>query len=425
MDIVILLVIVVLLIFRPVLIPYLGLAHLFVIGLASPAFIDKIKVVVGRTNIFPLDLLYVVAALFAIVYFVKIFFSGEFKKINCAETKGTGFWVLLFLLFFFGKFVNGMLDNLPKDTIVRLFAGNTQALYFFLPLVVYKNIKSLRRLMIFVVLVSLVFPLCQPLLIGAESTDFIMRGQGTFRLGHGDANILLALGAIALICWEYKKFLAFLPVSGIMMLAHRSGYIGIVISLLALSFLKGKKIKSLMLIAGVGVVVIGMLAALQAFTKVNILEQNLSRAEETFKATNTTMARVGVYTVAFEELQIRPFTGLTYSEYQEAVDNSGKSPRSFNMTHPHNFVLYSLMNAGLLGTGLLFMLIFKSLRMAYRLAKTSEYKSEGAYLFSAILFFIIFSAMNTTMETTGYILWYLCGTTFWYMNQYKALAYQR
>ena len=206
-----------------------------------------------------------------------------------------------------------------------------------------------------------------------------------------------------------------------MMLAHRSGYIAIFLSIMAVSFLKGKKTQTLALMIMSGILVIGMLGALQLFTNVNVLDKNLSRAGETFKATGTTVARANIITNVIEEVQNRPFTGLSYKELHDLNNNAEHSPRDFNITHPHNFIFTAIFQTGFIGTLILLILINRSMRTAYKLAKTDKFKTEGTYLFSSILFFIIFAAMNTTMGSLGNVLWFLCGLTFFIFNQYKKI----
>ena len=405
---------------KPRLIPYLALLYLFTVGLTSPEIIDKYSVHLGPIKVTFLDLLYTLATLYTLIYFIKNITNPQFNALHSTETKAMGVFVFLYVVFFFGKLVNGFFNQMPFDKLVRLYITDTPVVYFFLPLVIYQNIGQLKRLLHFAILLSLLFPLCQPLLIHSHLTQYIMKGQGTFRLGYGDANVLLALGAIALFSWEHnKKFLTFLPLAGIMMLAHRSAFLAIALAFMAVIFFKGKKIKNIALMGMAGLLMITMLAAIQSFSNINVLDKNLTRAGETFKATGTTTARLAIIEIAFEELQNRPLTGLDYKELQDLIFDSVSFPRAFNITHPHNFVLSSLFNTGIIGSLILFILIYRPLKAAYKLAQTKAFNIEGAYLYSSILFFIIFSTMNTTMGSVAYVLWFLCGVTFLLFNQYK------
>jgi len=405
---------------RPTLIAYLGLLYLFIDGLASRSFVNNLKVTLGNANIFALDLLYALSAIFALKFIIKIIVNKEFKINNTSETKLTSMFVVFFLALFFGKLINGFLDNLPLDSLLRMFMTDTQVIYFFLPLVIYKTNSQLKNLIVFTAILSLIFPLYQPFLINSEDTKVALKGQDTLRLGYGDGNILLGLGTAALLSWEYKKYLTFLPLSGILMLGHRSSFIAIAFSFMAISFFKGKKIQTFALMGLAGVLVIVGLTALQSFTNINMLDKLLSRVEQTFEPTKTTVVRAYVITTVIEELEKRPYTGLGYQELHEVINRADHSARDFNIYHPHNFVYSSLMNTGIIGTFLMFAILIRSLIAAYKLAHTEPFKTKGAFLFSSILFFLIFSLMNTTMTSVGYVVWFLCGTTFWFFNQFKA-----
>jgi len=192
------------------------------------------------------------------------------------------------------------------------------------------------------------------------------------------------------------------------------------LSFMAISFFKGKKIQTFALMGLAGILVIVGLTALQSFTNINMLDKLLSRVEQTFEPTKTTVVRAYVITTVIEELEKRPYTGLGYQELHEVINRSDHSPRDFNIYHPHNFVYSSLMNTGIIGTFLMFTILIRSLIVAYKLARTQVFKIQGTFLFSYILFFLVFSVMNTAMTSAGYVVWFLCGTTFWFFNQYKA-----
>ncbi len=243
---------------KPTLIPYLCLSYLFMTGVASREFVADFKLSLGHVNMFPLDFLYVSSFISFSVYTIKFLASPGFRSSNSKETNSITLLILAYLTFFIGKLLNGFFNNVPADSLVRLFITDTQIFYFFVPLLVYKDIKPLSRLLKFVVFISLLFPICQPFLINSDLTRTMLKSQGTFRLGFGDANVFLGIGAVALFCWDYKKYLAFLPLSGILMLAHRSAYISIIISLFVVSILRGKKFKTIMMMGIAGLFVILM-----------------------------------------------------------------------------------------------------------------------------------------------------------------------
>ena len=417
-EIILFFIFIVLVLLRPRVFPYFVLIYFFAQGILGAYYFQDVKVTFGHINVFPIDLMNLIATIYCLLYFVKLATNYEFNKQNCKATKSIALVYLGFILFLVPKFFMGYVDGLAFDSVIRAFISSTQILYFYIPLIIFNNIKQLKRLLYFTVILALIFPLCQPFLIHSEGTQYILKGQGTFRLGYGDANVLLAVGALALFSFEYKKYLTFLPLSGIMMLAHRSGYIAIVLAFLALSFLQGKKFKTMLIMGVSAVLMIGMLYAVQSFTNINILEKNIGRAEQTFENTGTTKARLGTIPIIFEEFLKRPFTGLGLKEANEMTKKSNDA-HFFNIMHTHNFILSSIVATGLIGTIFLFTLIIKSWRAAYKLARSSEFKAAGVFLFSYLVFFIVYSVMNTTLESSGYILWFTSGITFWLLNAYE------
>lgn len=412
------------LIAMPTIIPYLALIFLFAQGLAQ-TFVNNLSANVAGISIYPLDIGYAVAAVYVLIHFLKSIANQPYRKIQSSSTRVTVIFVILYLIYFLGKAVNGILDNVPFDALVRLTKINTQVIYFFLPLVIYKDSNQLRKLLYFAILLSLIFPLGQPFLIGSEATARILKGQGTFRLGYGDANNLLALGVLAFFCWERRRILAFLPLTGIFLLAHRSAFISIALALMLQAFLRGKKTKDLAMISLAGVLVIGLMVIISSFSHVDILGSSINRASETFKSTTTTNARAGVIFITIDELRKRPLTGMSYKEAYDLRDTastkrgqrqSQDEARAFNILHPHNFVLMSIMHHGLLGFTLLLILMFRALYYAYKLTRITSLNPQGSYLFGFLVFFMSFASMNTTLEEDGYVFWFICGITFWFVN---------
>ena len=400
----------------PRLIAYIALLYLFIQGWAFN-FVEGIQVQLAGVTVHPLDILYAASGILTLIYFFKIIVNTEFKLFNTSKTKNSTLIILLYIFFFIGKALNGYIDGVPLDAILRFTIGNTQVFYFFLPLILYKKINQFKNLLYFTIILSLIFPFGQPFLIHSELTQTILQGQGTLRLGYGDASILLALGGIAFFCWDQKRYLSSIPLAGIFMLAHRSAFLGIGLALMAQAYLKGKQLKTLLLIGLSGTFMIGLMVLVTTFTNIDILGKNLSRASETFQATGTSMSRYYVIFTALEELQKRPVSGLSYKEAYDLRKIQTRSARAFNILTPHNFVLNSIMKNGLFGSLILFLLILRSLKTAKSISRTPDYNATGAFLYSSMLFCIIFGLMNNTLEGVGYVFWFLCGTSFWFSNQ--------
>lgn len=402
--------------FMPLLIPYLLLGYMALNGLSSRDYIGQLKVVVGNINIYFLDLLYATMAILALFGLLRLVFSAGSRKVT-ASIQRTLILVLFYIIFFVIKFVEGYFEHVPLDTLIRLFSSDTQCIYLFLPLLFLDNKKQLKNLLLFVIAISLLFPIGQPFLFGSSDQLAIQQGQGTLRLGYGDANIFLAMGAFAFLVWEKRVWLSALPMAGIVMLTHRSAYIAVTTAIMMIFSLRKKKMKSILVIGLSGAVALAVLIVIQNTTNIPLIEKSMVRFSETFESTGTTKARIGVIPVAFSELSKRPVAGLTYREVNDLQRKERLDSNVFNILHPHNFFLSSIMKTGTIGTFLLMFLIARVLLFSYRLAKQEATSQVGVYLFACQIFFILFALMNTTFGSAGYVFWILSGITFWYTNQ--------
>jgi O-antigen ligase len=398
----------------PASIPYIILSYFFILCLGIPALISFMDIHIGSINVYPLDLMYALAFSAFFSYFVKIFAYQGFKQAISSQVKTTVFIIILYLLFFFAKLFEGFIAGIPIDSLVRKYLTDTSIMFFFIPLVIYKDIKQLKKLLKFLVVLALLFPFFQPFLIFSKGTQYILNGQGTFRLGFGEANIFLGFGALALFSWDFKKYLTFLPLAGILMLAHRSGYIAIVLAFLSLSFLKGKKIQNISMLLISAVFVLGLVAALESFTNIDILSKNINRVGETFEYTGTTKARVSAMSNVYDTAEQHPVTGISYAEYNKFTNS--RYAADFNVTHPHNFILTTIINGGIIGFILVFTLISRFMYHAYKMIKIDEFKLIGMFLFCATMYFVIYASMNTSMESSGYLFWFLGGCNAWLYN---------
>jgi O-antigen ligase len=109
-----------------------------------------------------------------------------------------------------------------------------------------------------------------------------------------------------------------------------------------------------------------------------------------------------------EEILPKLFSRSDYSNRR--VTGPGDMGDVFNILHPHNFLLRSLSNTGLMGTSVLFCIIYLVFRRCYALIRTrGDYHQIGIFLFCSIFFFLIFSLMNTNFFSEGYVFWILCG----------------
>lgn len=409
----------------PMLIPYLLLLYMALNGIASRQFINDLKLSIGSTNIFFPDLLYAAGLFLAFFGIFRLLFTGQLRY-YAPLTKAAVFLTVCYFFFFVVKIVIGYFEGVPIDSLIRRFAIDTQCIYMFLPLFYLKEEKTLKQILYFVLLVTLLFPLAQPFVYGSADQVALEEGQGgTLRLGFGNANLFLMLGVLAFFVWERKIWLSALPLAGIAMLAQRSAFVAISLCIMVLSLQKKKSVKFIALMGVVGALLISTLILIQSTTSVPVVSKAAERFSQTFEKTGTTMARVDVIPMAFAEYAKRPFVGFTYREIHALKHSQLNDAFSSNMLRPHNFVLSSLLRSGTIGTVLLFCVIGLVMMAAYRLIEQPNTREQGAYLFSTLLFFVVFGLMNTSFLSAGFVFWVLAGIALWYLNRVHYIKLQR
>lgn len=412
----------------PLLLMYFLLGYMVFNGLSSRPFMQNVlKVSFGDINVYPLDLFFAAMVLLIILHLGKRLAGASGARIVSKEGRIATILVLAFFLFYSGKAIAGYFAGVPAQTLIRMFAIDAQPLYFFLPVFFLKREAQLRRVLYFLVLVALLFPLGQLMMVGSRDTEFILSGQGTFRLGYGDSNLFVAIAIIAIFTWERKIVLAILPLASLVMLAHRSGFIAIVISLVLVGILKGKKLISSISFGLVGVLAGVVLFSVQAMTSYEVFDRGVERIGETFENTGTTSARLGAIPQTMRVVGEHPLLGLGYGDLYKlqkiAVDpdQGGSQPAAsvlaFNVLHSHNFMLTALSHSGVIGTALLLGLIAYGLICARRLSRRRGRREAGTFLFASMVFFVVFALMNTNFGSAGFLFWILYGTVFWYFNQ--------
>jgi O-antigen ligase len=411
-----------LLLWAPLLVPYLLLAYMVVNGYASRPLMMNLKLTFGGANVYPLDFLYATAVLLIPFYFIRRTLGGGARRVVSPQTRTAVILVSLYLGTYLVRFVYGVFEHVPLDSLIRMFAIDTQCIYFFLPLLFLKSEEQLRRMLYFLVAIAVLFPLGQPFLVGSDDYQLILYGQGTLRLGYGDSNVFVAIGMLAILAWERAMYMAVFPLAGIVMLAHRSAFIGLAASLAFLSYLKRKPLKMTIIAGLAGLMGAALLYVLQISTSVHVFDKGIERIGETFEGTGTTSARLHSIPQLLGVWLENPIVGLSYGELYKLQRKAEVSPGAFNILHAHNFLLTSLVQTGLVGTGLLISLIINSLMRARQLSHKTAHRETGAFLFSSLLFFVIFSLMNTTLQTAGFFFWFLSGVVFWHQNELKKQA---
>ena len=407
----------------PMLIPYLLSSYMAIDGIANRQFMYNLKVSVGGVNIFFPDLLYAAAMFLAVLGMLRVIVTGRLQR-YAPLTKAILFLVFCYLALFIGKLIHGYFELVPLDSMLRRFMFETQFVYLFVPLIYLRQERTLKKILYFVVAVTLLVPLVQPFLYGSADQVALAKGQGgTLRLGFGNANLLLMLGILAFFVWERKMWLSALPLAGVAMLAQRSAFISVTLSIIALSFLKKKRMKYIALIGVAGTLLVMALFLIQAKSTVPVADKAAERLSQTFQKTGTTSARMAVISMAFDEFGKHPLIGFSYLDIYKLIQKEDSDAKAFNMLHPHNFVLSSLLRAGTIGTVLLFSIIFLVFVAVFRLYREQDTKEQGMYLFSTALFFVVFGLMNTSFTSAGYVFWVLVGIIMWYINQAHSLKH--
>ena len=161
----------------PMLIPYLLVGFMALNGIASRKFINSLHASVGSTNIYFPDLLYAAAVFLAIFGVFRLLSAGGLRM-YAPLTKTAVFLVVCYFMFFSVKLVSGYFEGVPVDSLIRRFATDSQCAYLFIPLLYLKQEKTLKQLLFFIVVVTLLFPLIQPFLYGSADQVLFLEGQG-------------------------------------------------------------------------------------------------------------------------------------------------------------------------------------------------------------------------------------------------------
>ena len=402
--------------YRPLTLAYLLLLYMFFNGLASRAVANNFRLGIGPVNIYALDFLFALMVLLMIVGWIGWLSSGGRQGSNMRTVRIAVLWVVLFLTYQLSRFTLGYFNQVPLDSLVRMFYADFQAIYFFLPLFFVRSGKQLQHLLLAVVGFALIYPVGQALFASREDAEWMLQGQGTFRLGFGDSAIPLGIGLIAIYLWGKRLWFMALPAAGLVMLAHRSAFIAIVVALVAAAILKGEKIKVIgtMILGGMSAGI--LLFAVQHFSGEPVLDSGVDRLGETFQSTGTTMARLQSIPYMLGIWLENPLFGVDYQTIYQVRESISEGDRTSALLHPHNFILRALVQYGAIGAGLLFIIIGYSLIVARRLIRFPGLNKIGVLLFSGQIYFALFAAMNTTMGSAGYFFWIMVGCTFWYIS---------
>ena len=373
---------------------------------------------IGNLEIHFLDMIYVYSLL---AIFIGLFLQWKSSVPWVIEIKIYFFLILLYLFFHFAYLLTGLIRNVPLQTCIRYFYDYAQITYAIFGIVVLKNEEQLKSLLKFCIFLTILFPFIQVFyIINIIDPVRISSAASQFRLGYGNFNVILAISFLYFITWQQRFYLASFPGFGILLLTHRSAYLSLICSSFLSFMLMKKKTKSLVSMVIIAIFIVAFLFFANRYFLPILVEQASSRIDQTFEMTNTTQGRImSIQTTIRIVLAKHPVLGLGYNGYYEAAQIQKKSIHSdsFNIVHPHNFVLRVLNVTGLIGLAFIFLILAYIFKILYSLIKILEIKTRAVYLFVTMVFFVIYSTMNTTFFSAGYILWFLSGVAFWYKNK--------
>ncbi len=389
-------------------------------------FLSERPVSVGPVNVFAKDLLLLIYCCYATATVFIRSIKNE-KILDLEESTRTILWFiaaymcmhLLFIVFAVSK-------GVPLDSSIRRYLTFADHLYFFFPILFLRGKNQIRNLLIYVVILALLYPIWQLFIfLSLESYQLDYTSSGTVRLGSGGLSIA-ALGMYILLVWknEVKYYLvSVIPIVSIILAGHRSALLAIAMGLIFTYSLSKKLSKFLLSVYISSFAIVIALIGLEIVTGHSFYDDALQRSEDTFSKENpTTIARVVSIEDNWRAFKKKPIAGIGYYHeelerifsYQELnrelFQGSGHLGAGFNVIHPHNFLMRYLSNTGIIGTFLILSIIVLILKRCYMISKLNEeYRNIGTFLFSFIVYFMVFSLMNTNFFFEGDIFWATCG----------------
>jgi O-antigen ligase len=390
-----------LLFIRPVLIIY------YLVFITFLPYSWNPKLSVGPVNIYLSDGVLVV---WGLVLIVSIF-NHLLRRKNINELIPSGLspvWIILLYLFMHMTFmVLAYINGVALDAIVRRFIVYSGCIFFFFPLCFSKEKVGYRRLLLFLIVIVLVYPIYQIyayLVIG----HYGLTSSGTARLDGSGGTYTIAAALFAILIWKRgpsKYVLSILPILSLILIGHRSGLVALIIGLTMLFILRKEFVKGAAYLYGLTLSLLLFLVGLDYFLGTQFLYEGTTRAGDTFNAADkNVVGRAYAIVGNFQVFLSKPILGIGYN-YEDLA-------KSFNVSiHPHNFIMRFLSHTGLVGTTLIISFIVLIYKKAWAVFKySSSMKDFGIFVLCSITFFLIFSLMNTTFFTTGASLfWFLSG----------------
>lgn len=384
-----------------------------------PIFFE-IPIRLGSTNVFVEDLLLLFYCCYA-VFIVSsrlITRKGVFNVPDNA--KALMFFVFLYVLMHISYMLLGLYQGVPAQNAVRRFLTFSSCLYFYFPFFFLRDEDQIRNIMIFVVLISAFYPLWQLYtFIILPAWERSVTSSGTMRLS-GSGMPLLACALFSILIWKNKLYyysLALGPIISMILVSHRSILLALGATLM-LVFIWSKMLTKTFFF--IYLASLGLFIGFFTFDRItghDFVGDLITRSSDTLDSENkTTVSRVNRIKENWFVFKTKPLAGIGYN-YEllkdifpvSITDVENESPEKL-VLHPHNFIMLFLSRTGIIGTFIIFAIIWLALKRCYFfIGADSMLRNYGVFLFSSITFFLIMALMNTTFMAEGWIFWILCG----------------
>ncbi|MEG8947232.1 O-antigen ligase family protein [Rosettibacter firmus] len=156
----------------------------------------------------------------------------------------------------------------------------------------------------------------------------------------------------------YFSFTAFILTITLIYTSHRATTIGLILSLIILLILSKQKLTHNNLIIFTGVLIVSLLVV----TKFNLIEKRNYELIDFVLSNKTTDAsintRLELYKISFELIKKNPVTGIGFGGFKSYY----KSDLPMKLKYPHNLFLETQVELGIIGSILLFALIYLILK---------------------------------------------------------------
>jgi O-antigen ligase len=379
--------------------------------------IEMVKLGAGSVNIYYQDLLFILFSLFLGIYFIKHLLMKRGFPTLAPDVKRLLIFVFLYLSLQSSYIFLALFKGISFQNIVRRSFPFIQCIYLFLPICFIKTENQLRRILLFVIFISLCFPLWQLFTFSAYPKAFVT-SSGTLRLSGSHFSPLLASAVFALIIWKrgWSKYLfVSAPILSILLIAHRSAYVALFFGLAFLFYFQKELTKPILFAYIASLSVVFGIFILSSFTSYNFMEDVSTRMVDTFSAEDvTTVGRIERIKNSYIAFRRYPLVGIGYDH--EILSEVFRDEATIGgVLHPHNFVIRHLAQTGVVGTILILSITVQILLMCFSGAKrfTAE-RTRFVLLFCSLVFFILISLMNTEFFVHGYFYWIPIGVALYY-----------